>query len=63
MGVALRAARAALERDLIRHALEVTHGKRGPAARLLGISMRSLYYKLAQQRQTNLLAPAGDQVT
>jgi len=46
--LALRPARKALESDLIRRALAATDGNRTHAARLLGISHRSLLYKVKE---------------
>lgn len=41
---------AEVEVEHIRHALEVSHGHRGNAAKLLGISERNLYRKLKESR-------------
>jgi two-component system response regulator AtoC len=46
--LSLRRARKALEADLVRRALEASDGNRTHAARLLGISHRSLLYKLKE---------------
>jgi len=46
--LSLRRARKALEADLVRRALEAADGNRTHAARLLGISHRSLLYKLKE---------------
>jgi DNA-binding NtrC family response regulator len=37
---------AQAERAAVAHALAVTEGNREEAARLLGVSLRTLYYKL-----------------
>jgi DNA-binding NtrC family response regulator len=44
----LKEAIDAAERDAVTHALEVSGGNRGEAARILGVSLRTLYYKLRQ---------------
>ena len=44
----LRSARRRAEEDVIRAALEETGGNRTAAARLLGISHRSIMYKLKE---------------
>jgi len=46
--LALRSALARTERDLIRQALAESAGKRAEAARLLGVSHRTLLYKLKE---------------
>jgi len=53
-GIDLDQAMAKVERDYILKALEITHGSRQKAAELLGISERSLRYrleKLAEKQQ------------
>jgi DNA-binding NtrC family response regulator len=44
----LKEAIDAAERDAVTRALEVSGGNRGEAARILGVSLRTLYYKLRQ---------------
>jgi transcriptional regulator with PAS, ATPase and Fis domain len=46
--VPLHQAVAAAERHAVTQALEATGGNRGEAAKLLGVSLRTLYYKLRQ---------------
>jgi transcriptional regulator with PAS, ATPase and Fis domain len=47
--VALKDAVTAAEAEAVTRALEAAGGNRAEAARILGISLRSLYYKLREK--------------
>jgi len=56
---ALEKVREAAERDQILAVLQMTHGKRGAAARMLGISRKTLWKKLKSLGTPDPSAPNG----
>jgi two-component system, response regulator FlrC len=58
-GLALAASMSAAERDLILDALRLDHGNRQAVAKRLGISPRTLRYKLAKLREAGVEVPSA----